>query len=541
MKKFFLFSLSNLALSVAFFAQAQNPFVLDPTFGSNGVSVTPNPLFGNMPYRTNKIWNMQVASNDKIVLGTNIGAVYAPEGVSSDYCLTRLTADGALDTTFNGTGRRVFNATNQPAKMLDQLLVLPDQKILYAGNIYVGGASKLIIYKFKEDGSNDVAFGNAGSVQFGGNKQFNWIYAMGIQTTGKIIALADNLDNISPSNGLIIRLNENGSLDNTFSPDGTIAPTLGFPSNQIMYRMIRVLPDNSFLVVGTHVAANNDRSNFLAKLDQNGVLQTNFGTNGRVALPTDSAEFLTFYHKNIDVDHVGNIYVTCASSLYLPPAPVESIVVYKYSATGVAQTAYGQNGRVTLQDGVFNNMYFFDALVHDNDKLVIGAMKDTGVNAQYMLQRLNADGTPDLGFSANAGQISGTRYAFDHFGYVGLQSDNRLLLGGYGQWHKNGGDTLMPVVMRFRDSLSVTSLRNVKYTQHLKIYPNPTTDILYIEGARGALELQVMDISGRTLRSMARGASMHSVDCSVLAPGIYLLKITEKDAQRSSVVRFVKK
>lgn len=358
----------GLALSLALtVCHAQDPYALDHTFGSAGLQIAPNPLFGSRPYRVSKVWNMQIATDDKMVLGSNISVFY-PGGLSFDYGLTRLTAEGDLDSTFNGTGFLVFNGTNQPdAKQLDNMLLLPDDKILYAGQSTTAGASKIVIYKINTDGSFDASFGQNGVIRVSaGADNFNALRTMGLQSDGKILLLASNFGNVS-STGSIMRLNGDGSVDNSFGTNGVLVPNLGFSHDGVLYSMIRVLNDNSFLAVGTHVTITSQadiREDFLAKFNADGSVQTSFGNNGKLALPKVGTERLFFLNKYIDVDEDGSVYVNCSTTDYPANGSANPVVlVYKISADGTLVTSFGQNGRLTISDLYWDSWYAYDACI----------------------------------------------------------------------------------------------------------------------------------------------------------------------------------
>jgi hypothetical protein len=62
-------------------------------------------------------------------------------------------------------------------------------------------------------------------------------------------------------------------------------------------------------------------------------------------------------------------------------------------------------------------------------------------------------------------------------------------------------------------------------TSVLKIYPNPTTGILTIEGAEGIAT--VYDIYGR----MVLTANSNTLDISNTADGIYFVRVTDKQGK----------
>jgi len=550
MKKLFILSLS--ALTGSFISRAQAPFFLDPNFGNGGVEVVRNnewtPQFG--PYVTYKVRNMIVGADDKIWLSGNVAAIYSVEGVSTDHALTRLLPNGKPDPSFNGTGHLNFGATNQPdVKWMDNMVLLPDNKLLYAGNSTQNNASRTIIYKVNNNGTLDNTFGTGGVVRHSGPLPFNDLKTLEVQSTGKIIALTASFNNTT-STGVILRLNSNGSIDNTFGTSGFVQPTIGFPDNKIGFGMIKILPDNSFLVVGTHTAdaasgapPYSAHQDFIAKFSADGVLQTNFGTNGKTILPKGSNDRLSFLNKYIDVDINGNIYVNCSVQDLTPTPgitafPVE-VTVYKLNANGALVNSYGQNGRLGIPGTYAGSFHFYDAQVQNGDQLLVASMTDTGMNANYLVKRINADGSDDLTFTGSSAIITGTRNALDHFHFLGLQSDNKIIVGGWGRKQKTtGSDTLHPVIMRIVDHETTvdtsTAVVNIKDQQQIKVFPNPVGNRLYIAGMNTNARIRIFDISGKAiLNTILSATKPEPVDCSPLVPGLYWLQLQE---ERSAII-----
>ncbi len=66
-------------------------------------------------------------------------------------------------------------------------------------------------------------------------------------------------------------------------------------------------------------------------------------------------------------------------------------------------------------------------------------------------------------------------------------------------------------------------------SEQLSIYPNPVTDLLYIDAQENIKLVEITDIMGRRLRSADADNSQHAVvDMSTLAPGFYIVKINNE-------------
>ena len=75
---------------------------------------------------------------------------------------------------------------------------------------------------------------------------------------------------------------------------------------------------------------------------------------------------------------------------------------------------------------------------------------------------------------------------------------------------------------------------------NLSVYPNPVSDILYIDYIENISNLTVYDLSGRSVKSIKTNNSNNSMDVSDLKSGTYLLRI-ETENKNVSSVKFIKK
>lgn len=541
-----------LGLSIATTIHAQDPYILDPYFGNSGVNIGGNPPWGNNPYRTYNVKNMAIASDDKIIVAGNQVPGFSPLGISGGhFAVSRMKADGSVDSSFAGTGHKVFQSgvDGAPLLTLDILKILPDNKLFYAGTQMTNPISKYVVFKMNTNGSFDNTFGTNGrAVISSGSGMWQSLDAMGIQSTGKLLLLGSNGDNSTPWVGSIARLNSNGTLDNSFGTNGILTPNYGFIDNNVLYGMIKVLNDNSFLVAGTHVQSTMTteiRQDFVAKFDANGVLQTNFGTNGKVILPLSNNERLAFRNQDIEVDNSGNIYINCSTNG--GSTGTASVLVYKLNGNGTLINNYGPNGRLTVPQLHHDSWYSYDAMLQ-GDKLLVAGMTDTGLAAPYHLQRFNADGTEDLTFASPLSHIADNRNAYDHLYFLGLQSNDRIMLGGNGKRDDKAADSIFPVILRFLERGTEqppvdtgTSVVNIKDQDQVKIFPNPVNNVLYIRGVKSNTEARFYDVSGKlVLSTLITDKNSGTVDCSPLPPGIYGLYLKEANSKTIYAYKLLK-
>ncbi|CAC9972455.1 T9SS sorting signal type C domain-containing protein [Flavobacterium panici] len=173
-----------------------------------------------------QIYAMALQSDNKIIVAGNFTRY---NGDLSIIRIVRLLPNGSQDPTFNtGLGADAI---------IDDILIQPDGKILIGGRfIKFNDQSYQHLVRLNTDGSIDTSF-NIGE---GFDKN---VYAIALQSDGKIVVGGSFLMYNKSSQKRILRLNSNGSLDSSFD-SGT-----GFNKGDI--RAILVQPDDRLLVGGT--------------------------------------------------------------------------------------------------------------------------------------------------------------------------------------------------------------------------------------------------------------------------------------------------
>ncbi|MCU0436394.1 MAG: putative Ig domain-containing protein [Raineya sp.] len=197
---------------------------------------------------------VKVQSDDKIILYGDI-RVYNGTPINR---ITRLNADGTLDNTLNvGTG---FNQS------LSALTIQSDGKILVGGSFTsYNGTPVNKIARLNPDGTLDNTFSTTGT---GFNSRPN-VFAL--QSDGKILVGGSFTSYNGTARNRIARLNADGTLDNTFSI-GT-----GFDNS---VDVMSLQPDGKILVAGGFNDYNGTTCSDVVRLNSNGSLDNTFSPTG---------------------------------------------------------------------------------------------------------------------------------------------------------------------------------------------------------------------------------------------------------------------
>lgn len=186
---------------------------------------------------------------------------------------------------------------------------------------------------------------------------------------------------------------------------------------------------------------------------------------------------------------------------------------------------------VILANEVSSTLSIFQ--VQDNTPLniTLSAIDATNIDAQnridwtsateapgdrYELQR-SRDGNSFTALAAI--DAKGTPASYTHWDEQPLPGWNYYRLKTTGA---DGSLSYSKVVKAYRDAYN---------TVLVKAYPNPATDVLTVQATHfsGYAELQLQDLKGTVVRRKTMTARKEIIETDDIAPGIYLLKYTDKD------------
>lgn len=230
---------------------------LDATFGSGGKVVTPN---------NGSISSIAVQADGKVIVGGTISSI-GP-------VLARYSSDGSLDTTFGTNG-----VLNIPVN--GKITLQTDGKIIVGGSLSVGSNTNFALARYNGDGSPDTAFGTNGVTSVSVGTGNSTIGSLVIQTDGKIVA-AGSASNGANNDFALARFDAAGLLDASYGINGsTLTPVGNFNEN---VRAAVIQSDGKIVILG--VSNNGSYNSFAAaRYNTNGVLDTTYGTDGKIVTP----------------------------------------------------------------------------------------------------------------------------------------------------------------------------------------------------------------------------------------------------------------
>lgn len=519
-------------------ALAQN-YILDNTFGTNGQVLNT---------ATGGITTLVQQTDGKI-----IGCYFTSYSSSGNEHLIRFNPDGSIDTTFGTNGivnTLLFNEVNRA----EMIKLQSDGKILIVGSIQtaIDTSNNFGAARFNPDGTIDTSFGTNGYVNIDIANNSDWAFTVEIQTDGKILiggysSIYYSSQSVSPDLA-VIRLSTNGILDATFSTNGKFTMNVG--STGTLVNSSGVSADyvndiccdsfgNIFLGCDSNVNETvHGTNNFLVvALNSSGVLNTSFGTNGKVIVDFGAEDDLHKIQVTSDNKIIagGEHYYNVGTNSYF------NIAVVKLLSNGNYDNSFGTNGKVLINkdaNSLYDNIYNF--IIQTDEKLLCtGITVDpiTNLYADFFIIRFNSDGTIDTTFNSNGYLVTSFNNVDAYSESILLQNDGKIILGG-GLSTTSSSQTLLT-----RYVIAPLSTNNFDLKNTITISPNPFTDSITISTKDINLSLatiELYDISGRKISNFNTESTNNFTFStnSNLSKGNYFLKIT--DQQTTQTFKLIK-
>ena len=177
--------------------------------------------------------------------GKIVAAGEVDGGGQSNFALARYLPDGTLDPTF-GTGGMVTTALSVANDFARAVAVLPDGKLLVAGNAVVGGSIQLALARYLADGTPDISFGTGGFRTYDLGSGDDVCEDMAIAPDGKIVLAGANAG--ATDDFAVLRCLADGTPDTGFGVNGVI--TSSFGSSTDVLNAVVVQPDGKIVVGG---------------------------------------------------------------------------------------------------------------------------------------------------------------------------------------------------------------------------------------------------------------------------------------------------
>ena len=347
----------------------------------------------------------------------------------ADFALARYNADGSLDTTFTGSGTytSAFIAGSAGSR---RIALQSDGKIVAAGFASNG----IGVLRLNPDGTPDNSFNTNGRAVTSFSRSLD-NFNVGIDSTGRITAVAGRtVDNSNITGDVAIaRFTAAGQLDTTFDGDGKATPIF---SSQSIAAGFAILSDGSLLLAGSEAVTplastpNVNRHMLVVKFGADGAVATGFGRTGRVSTPIQFADNTDDVARGMVLQSDGKFVVVGLSGTRGTQPGLSDFAVARYNANGSLDKTFGGTGHVRTAVGTGDDIANAVAVQSDGKIVVVGSA--TSANGfQFAIVRYNTDGTLDTTFNST-GKVF-TSFGTGNSAAQGVEIDatGKIVVAGY--------------------------------------------------------------------------------------------------------------
>lgn len=167
--------------------------------------------------KNDKGFAASIQKDGKIVA---VGALITGGKEKEDVLALRYTSKGTLDDDFGNNGVFTYSYTDDNPDYGNFTRIQPDGKIVVSDSVNDGQSFKILLLRLNVDGTLDNSFGTGGAVVYESQSAlFDYAYGLAIQQDGKIL-VAGASDNGSNNDAIILRYHGDGSLDHDFAENG---------------------------------------------------------------------------------------------------------------------------------------------------------------------------------------------------------------------------------------------------------------------------------------------------------------------------------
>ncbi len=257
---------------------------------------------------------MVIQGDGKLLVG---GHITDDGSGDNNMVVLRYNTDGTLDNTF-GTNGVVTPGTGYFG-MINAIALQSDGKIVAGGSSAPSGVSLVTVVRLNADGSFDNTFGTGGIATAAPLGISDNAYAIAIQNDGKIVLGGNSWNNFNNDMNLV-RFNSNGTLDNTFDSDGMLTIAIGTHSEVI--RSIAIQSDGKIIAGG--ITNNGSDDDFaLLRYNTNGSLDNSFDGDGKVIT-----------HITSNSDQIASVLLQSDGNIIVAGTADNSVAVGRYNVCG---------------------------------------------------------------------------------------------------------------------------------------------------------------------------------------------------------------
>ena len=329
-----------------------------------------------------------IQSDDKIIIG---GEFTSYHGISRNY-IARLNSDGSLDTSFVPDA-----AIKSP---IETLLIQTDGKVIIGGSYWLNGTAMTYNVRLDTNGSIDTTFNSAVPPK-------GLLHSLSIQKDGKIIVGGFFYDTAETTKRIIVRLNTNGSLDNTFQSE-----IIKYGYGDVVYTTL--IQTDGKIYIGGRFEYDSPYGSKIARLNADGSIDKSFSADKDISGGVNA----------IALQSDGKIIIGGDLNVY------KGTIIYsvcRLESNGSVDMSFDPRSVEVIYDNEnysYPNGEVLTVLIQPTGNIIIGGRFGgyNGTNRGYLVS-LNTNGKLNESFNPRTA-------ADGSVNHISLQTDGKIIISG---------------------------------------------------------------------------------------------------------------
>ena len=290
-----------------------------------------------------------------------------------------LTADGSLDSAYGTSGINIISGIN--GKQFAKAATIDANDTVWVSGVIDDSTTKPFVAAIDEQATLFSNFADVGYLAFdtisaeSDDQSMHVLQLSNGPHAGKYI-LASTAKSNSITKLVLTRFTSTGAIDTSFSESGhkEIAIDLSVPN-------IALVEHNSgSLFIAGSKSKTDGEEGFIAKVDQNGDLDTSFASDGIYSTSISGAEKLNLTDLAL---HDGN--VVAVGSVVIADTPSSFIMML--DSDGTLDDDFGSNGKV-----IGTPFEYYESVFISDDSIFIGGKSVSGASSELIALKLDSDG-----------------------------------------------------------------------------------------------------------------------------------------------------
>jgi uncharacterized delta-60 repeat protein len=456
---------------------------IDSSFGTNGLVTT---RYGAITL----VASIAIQKDKKIIVGAN----NPDQGVNNNIVLIRYSSAGEVDSSFGTNGNVSADISNR-AERLSKLVIQGDDKIVVSATSFdYTYKDSIAVLRYLPGGTLDQSFNKNGKNVYGYNDLSVGAGSCIIKQDGTILVCGYIAYDLTKWGFIVVQYRSNGLIDSSFGTNGVAFTDFG--NGRAASSSLVQQSDGKIIICGTYQpdGAYHDSSAFaLARFMVNGDIDNDFGTAGRVITYFDGDYHFTkdAEANNIFIQNENKIVVTGTSGNQY------SFALARYLASGEVLAI---------------NTSSFSAFKKQSSVLLNWQAAPNKEYNHFIIERSNYNGREfkEIGYIRARNTDLTQLYSYEDFSPVNDKNYYRL----------------KQVDNENKFTYSKILLIDFSYKDFIKLYPNPASDFIRLEGMNAASKtISIFDLNGHMLKSVMTFNTDFIYNINQLPAGIYYVKI----------------